>query len=86
MTNKLLTYLHASMQGKWACFLSQFMWKEKRKWEDGLYIFLNFLLSPKGPIDLHNVPLDLDLMFYLYSNIQTHKGIYYISETEGINI
>ena len=26
----------------------------------------------------------LDLMFYLYSNIQTHKGIYYISETEVI--
>ena len=25
----------------------------------------------------------LDLMFYLYSNIQTHKGIYYISETEA---
>ena len=35
---------------------------------------------------LYWLVLDLDLMFYLYSNIQTYKGIYYISETEGINI
>ena len=27
--------------------------------------------------------MDLDLKFYLNSNNQTHKGIYYISETGG---
>ena len=37
----------------------------------------------RGALSLDWIGLDLDLMFYLYSNIQTHKGIYHISETEG---
>ena len=40
------------------------------------------IFEDRGSLDFgYNV---LDLMFYLYSNIQTHKGIYYISETEVV--
>ena len=51
-----LRLLPTSMQGKWACFVSQVRWKERRKEEEGAIKFYNFLLSPKGPNEWRNIP------------------------------
>ena len=46
----------ASMQGRWACFVSQVRRKKRRKGEDGAIKLYNFLLSPKSPNDKRNIP------------------------------
>ena len=50
-----LCLMPASKQGKWACFVSQVRWEERRKGEEGAIYFYNFLLSPKGPNEWLNI-------------------------------
>ena len=51
-----LRLVPASMLGKWAFFVSQVRWKERRKGEEGALNFYNLLRSPKGPNKWCNIP------------------------------